>query len=232
MIVRTENAGLPLEIATTLVGALLRYLRMVLAATIVAVWAVPSVRAEPAVPAALTSAAYSANRDRERISREYLIKAAILFNLAKFATWPDSAFNNADTPLRLCILGRDPFGPALESLQGKQIGLRNLVTTTIAEVKYAAACHVLFVSASEKDRLALILDALSELPVLTIADIAEFAVAGGIVGLSEADDRSVLEVNIGAANQAGLKLSSKLLRLVETVDTQAAQAGVAPENDP
>ncbi len=229
MVVRTNHASLPFEIAKTVVCTLQRYMSVVLAATIIVVWAVPGARADSDAPAALTSAAYSADRDRERVSREYLIKAAILFNLAKFATWPDSAFSKADTPVRLCILGRDPFGSALESLQGKQIGLRKLVTTTIAELEYAAACHVLFVSASEKDRLALVLDAVSELPVLTVADIAEFALAGGIVGLSESEDRSVLEVNIGAANRAGVKLSSKLLRLVETVDTQAAQASVAPK---
>ena len=111
----------------------------------------------------------------------------------------------------------------MESLRGKQIGRRNLVITGIAELENAAACHVLFVSASEEDRLVPILDAVSGLPVLTVADIDKFASAGGIVGLTEVDDRSRLEVNIGAANRAGVKLSSKLLRLAETVDSQAAR---------
>ncbi len=225
MYVRTAHFNLPLEIAMTVVCALLRYILVVLAAAVVAVWAAPGARADPA---AITSAAYSADRDRERLSREYLIKAAILFNLAKFATWPDSAFGTADAPVRICVLGRDPFGAALESLRDKQIGRRNLVITGIAELENAAACHVLFVSASEEDRLVPILDAVSGLPVLTVADIDKFASAGGIVGLTEVDDRSRLEVNIGAANRAGVKLSSKLLRLAETVDSQAARATVAP----
>ena len=225
MYVRTAHFNLPLEIAMTVVCALLRYILVVLAAAVVAVWVAPGARADPA---AITSAAYSADRDRERLSREYLIKAAILFNLAKFATWPDSAFGTADAPVRICVLGRDPFGAALESLRGKQIGRRNLVITGIAELENAAACHVLFVSASEEDRLVPILDAVSGLPVLTVADIDKFASAGGIVGLTEVDDRSRLEVNIGAANRAGVKLSSKLLRLAETVDSQAARATVAP----
>jgi hypothetical protein len=225
MHVRTDNASLPLDIVMTLVCALLRYILVVLAAAVVALWAAPGVRADPA---AVTSAAYSADRDRERLSREYLIKAAILFNLAKFATWPDSAFSTADTPVRICILGRDPFGASLETLQGKQIGPRNLVTTAIANLENVAACHVLFVSASEEHRLAPILDAVSGRPVLTVADMDKFAIAGGIVGLTELDDRSRLEVNIGAADQAGVKLSSKLLRLAETVDTHAARATVAP----
>ncbi len=230
MYVRSDNAGLPLEIATMLVCALLRYILVFLAAGIIALWSVPSARADSAAaPAAVSTAAYSAERAGQRVSREYLIKAAILFNLAKFATWPESAFGAIDTPVRICVLGRDPFGAALESLNGKQIGARKLVTTAITDLDNAAACHVLFVSASEADRLTTVLDAVAGLPVLTVADFNKFASAGGIVGLTEADDRSRIEVNVGAANRAGVKLSSKLLRLAETVDTQAARATVGPK---
>ncbi|MCZ6844568.1 MAG: YfiR family protein, partial [Alphaproteobacteria bacterium] len=161
------------------------------------------------------------------ISREYLIKAAILYNFAKFASWPAAAFSNDTAPLRICVIGADPFGPALESLNGKTVRNRALVTALIAKVEDAAACHILFVSASEKDRLGAILDTVSALPILTVADINRFANSGGIIALKEVDDRSRIEVNIGAAKQAGLKLSSKLLRLADTVGTQTARTPVS-----
>ena len=231
MYAKMDNAGLPTGIAATILRALNRSLLVAVAASVAALWFTPSARAEPATPAAVANAVQSTNLQRTQISREYLIKAAILYNLAKFATWPDTAFSAADAPLRICILGHDPFGPALESLHGKRIGARKLAITAFAEVEYAAACHVLFVSASE-ERLAEILDAVSRRPVLTVADFNHFASAGGIVGLTEVDDRSRLEVNIDAAGQAGVKLSSKLLRLAVTVDTQTAHINVMPKNDP
>ncbi len=156
------------------------------------------------------------------ISREYLIKAAILFNFAKFASWPDSAFGHSGAPLRVCVLGDDPFGAALDSLNGKQVRHRPLATKRIASVESAPQCHIMFVSASEESRLPTILDYVGKLPILTVADMGRFASSGGIIALKEVDNRSRIEINLGAAEQAGLTLSSKLLRLADTVTTQAA----------
>lgn len=229
MNVRAHNARQPFEIAATIVRALLLYILVVLAASVIALWAAPNARAQSATPAALTGTGNTTDTDPDRISREYLIKAAILYNLAVFATWPDTAFSAADAPLRVCILGRNPFGPALESLHGKRIGARKLVTAEIADIENAPACHVLFVGASEQERLDTIIDAVSQWPVLTVAEFSQFTTAGGIVGLTEVDNRSRLEVNVGAADLAGVKLSSKLLRLAVTVDTQSAQLNVPPK---
>ena len=153
------------------------------------------------------------------ISREYLIKAAILYNLAKFATWPETAFANPGAPLRVCVLGDDPFGAALDTLHGKQVGNRPLATARIAAVHDAPQCHILFVSVSETARLAKILDYVGQMPILTVADINRFANSGGIIALKKVDNRSRIEINTGAANQAGLKLSSKLLRLADKTAT-------------
>ena len=164
-----------------------------------------------------------------KISREYLIKAAILYNFAKFAEWPKTAFRDDKSPLRICVIGDDPFGPALNSLQGKTVRNRELAAGHITKVEDAAACHILFVSASESERLDTILAKVGALPILTVADINRFAYSGGIIALKEVDKRSRIEVNLGAADQAGLKLSSKLLRLADTVGTQTAQTRQAPK---
>lgn len=160
------------------------------------------------------------------ISREYLIKAAILFNFAKFAEWPAAAFADDEAAVRICVIGDDPFGPALESINGKTVRDRTLLAAPIATVEEAAACHILFVSASEGDRLDAILETVSGRPILTVADMGEFTDAGGIVWLKKSEDRSRLEINVGAAKKAGVKLSSKLLRLADTVGTQTAQVPV------
>ncbi len=183
-----------------------------LAGGIMALSAAPAARADDA-----------AQTPAVDISREYLIKAAILYNFAKFAEWPAASFSDVDAPLRICVIGDDPFGPALTSLHGKTVRDRALAATRIAHIEDAPACHMLFVSASEQGRLAGILGAVDTLPILTVADMDAFTGSGGIVALREAEDRSRLEINVGAAKKAGLKLSSKLLRLADTVSTQRAE---------
>ena len=180
--------------------------------------------AGPAAQAQSTEVAVAPTVQTSVISREYLIKAAILYNFAKFAEWPAAAFSDDTDPLRICVIGDDPFGPALASLQGKTVRDRTLLTASIVQIEDTAACHILFVSASESERLAEILDAVSALPILTVGDMSQFTSNGGIVALKKAEARSRLEINVGAVQKAGLKLSSKLLRLADTVDTQTAGA--------
>jgi len=149
------------------------------------------------------------------VSREYLIKAAIVYNFTKFAEWPAAAFDGPGAPLRICVLGEDPFGPALDALRGKTVRDRVLTASRVTDLDNAGQCHVLFVSASEQSRLPQILAALATQPVLTVADMGRFTDFGGIIALKETDHRSRIEVNLGAARQAGVTLSSKLLRLAD-----------------
>ena len=107
--------------------------------------------------------------------REYLIKAVFLYNFAKFTTWPTESFPDPQAPLRLCILGEDAFGAAMESIEGKSIKGRPLAVIRIAQVADAERCHILFVSTSEEERLRAILDDLRERPILTISDMPNFA---------------------------------------------------------
>ena len=99
-----------------------------LAGGMIALAAAPAARAQSA------ELAVASTSQPAEISREYLIKAAILYNFAKFASWPETAFNNAGAPLRVCVLGDDPFGAALDTLHGKQVRGRPLATARIAAV--------------------------------------------------------------------------------------------------
>lgn len=173
------------------------------------------------------SASLSAGDDPV-VSREYLIKAALLYNFAKFVEWPTGAFDGATTPLQICILGDDPFGAALDTLVGKQVHERPLAIARMRALGETGRCHILFVSASEAARLTEILDYVGGRPILTVADFNRFAQAGGIIGLKTVDNHSRIEVNIDAINRAGLKLSSKLLRLADTVGARAAQMASTP----
>ncbi len=155
------------------------------------------------------------------VSREYLLKAAFLYNLANYTTWPTEAFSGPQKPLRLCILGEDPFGATMDSIEFKSIKQRRLVAIRIAQVSDAEACQILFISASEEERLRAILDYLRDRPILTIADMPNFAHAGGIIKLKTVEDRIQFDINMDVANAADLKLNSKLLRLGNIVSADA-----------
>ena len=154
-------------------------------------------------------------------SREYLLKAAFLYNFAKFTTWPTEAFSGPQKPLCLCILGEDPFGAAMEPIEGKRIKERPLVAIRIDQVSDAEGCHIIFISTSEKERLRAILDYLRDRPILTIADMPNFARARGIISLKTVEDRIQFDINVDVANAADLKLSSELLRLGNIVSADA-----------
>src|SRR5690349_12422511 len=120
---------------------------------------------------------------------EYQVKAAMLFNMAKFIDWPADAFSSEHAPLTVCILGKNPFGAALDTLQGKTVKGRQLVVRQVERPDGISACHILFVSDSEKRAIPVILGGLKQQGILTVSDLPRFAQAGGIVNFVEQDGK-------------------------------------------
>lgn len=149
---------------------------------------------------------------------EYAVKAAYLYNFAKYAEWPPEAFPKADAPLWICIAGDNPFGDALASLSGKSVESHLVETRMLSASASLEQCHILFVSRSEQGRFKALLSKSGRLPILTVSDISDFARSGGMIGLVEAEQRIRFDINLAVARQAGLKLSSQLLKLATIVD--------------
>jgi hypothetical protein len=147
---------------------------------------------------------------------EYRLKAAVLYNFAKFVEWPADAFTKPDAPLVVCVLGLDPFGPALDdTLRGHAVGAHPALVRRIGEV--TPGCHVLFVSSSEMRRLPVVLDRLENAGVLTMAEAKGFPEQGGMVRLLTEDDHIRFEINIAAAERAHLKISARVMALAAAV---------------
>jgi YfiR/HmsC-like len=149
---------------------------------------------------------------------EYQLKAAFVFNFAKFVDWPANTYSRPQSPFTICILGADPFGPAMDdALRGKTIANHPVVVERIKDAVAARHCQIVFVSASEKRRLRDILKSLKGANVLIVGDVGGFAAAGGTIELTLQDNRVRFEINTGAADGAGLRISSKLLALATIV---------------
>lgn len=151
-------------------------------------------------------------------THEYDLKAVFLFQFAHFVTWPSRSFRDENSPITIGVLGEDPFGGALdEVVAGEVVGARRLDVRRYDLVDQVGPCHILFISASEADRLPAVLAGLKGRNVLTVGDTKDFATRGGIVGFGVDRKRLKIRVNLAAADSAQLTISSKLLRQAEVV---------------
>lgn len=163
-------------------------------------------------------------RAQELAAPEYKIKAAFLYNFAKLTEWPTNVLAGSNAPVVIGVLGKDPFGPFLtETVRGKNIDGRKVRIVRFEHLDDVEGCQLLFVSASESGRLQSIFSRLSDQPVLTVGDTGQFARKGGMIGLWKQADEIRFDVNLEAVERAGLKLSSKLLRLAEIVSSKEAE---------
>jgi hypothetical protein len=152
------------------------------------------------------------------LSREYEIKAAFLFNFIKFVEWPPEALPPSSSTITVGVLGRNPFGNALNVLNGKTVKGKTVAVRQVPSVAAASDVHLLFISASEGDRMRQILGGLRNANVLTVADVSGFIERGGVINLITRNERVRFEINAAAAERAGLALSSQLLRLAAKVE--------------
>jgi len=153
---------------------------------------------------------------------EYEVKAAFLYNFAKFVEWPSTAFVTPEAPLVFCIIGPNPFDGRLERVvndrtaNGRRIEVREEVAAG-----QTSGCHLIFVPEPEEDVVARVLHASTaaqEAPVLTVGETQGFAEAGGMIELVVDEGRVRFDINAGAAEREGLKLSSQLLKLARRVE--------------
>ena len=172
----------------------------------------------------ITSPADAQSGDAD--SSEYLIKAGFIYNFAKFVEWPSAAFSQADSPIVIGVLGTDPFGNVLDRIvEGKKLGPRGFVVRRYKwgkDVKDLRDCKILFVSASERTHVDEILQSVKGLPILTVGETPGFAERGGVIRFTLEDNRVRFEVNVAAAHQADLNISSRLLTLAKIIPQTAA----------
>ena len=168
-------------------------------------------------------------------------RALYLLNCLEFVEWPTAAFADSQSPVVIGVIGKDPFGAELDKLQQKTVNGRKLQikrfkgalefrgeetpgrrqdALSLKQARKTSelkTCHILFISASEENYIPLILKPLRSCSVLTMSDSNGFAREGGVIRFLDEGNRVRLEINLDAADRAGLKISSKLLSLAKVV---------------
>ena len=152
-------------------------------------------------------------------AEEYRVKAAFLYNFAKFVEWPPLAFMSPTDPLVIGVLGKNPFGDALAAaVAGKTLGGRAFQVRELANAQQGSSCQIVFISSSERKRLKLLFGELGSSGVLTVGETDNFAAEGGIINFKIESGSVRLQINLEAARKQGLRISPKLLSLAEIVE--------------
>jgi hypothetical protein len=150
--------------------------------------------------------------------QEYEVKATYLYNFARFVQWPSSSAAAKSDSFAICVLGEDPFGRALDTIvAGESIDGKAALAKRVSKPQDAVSCRVLYISSSEDSRLKEVLAALDKSGVLTVSDIPQFSRRGGMIQFVLDGNSVRFEVNLTAAESAGLTLSSELLKVAVTV---------------
>jgi hypothetical protein len=151
-------------------------------------------------------------------SVEYQVKAAFLFNFAKFVEWPAEAFLNEQTPITLCVFGHDPFGGALDEIaRGEAINNREVLVRRINELPGLNSCQLIFVGNKEDKRLSELLNSLRGRSALVVGETGGDAEAGVVIQFFSEGNKVRFAVNVDAMQRAKLRVSSKLLALAKIV---------------
>ena len=147
---------------------------------------------------------------------EYQAKVILMDKLTRFVDWPGGAAPR--DAFVLAVLGRTPFGEDLDAyFSSRPLKDRPVVINYLSRAGDLGACDLVFVCASEKPRLAAILERLKGRPVLTVADTEGFAQAGVMVVLVREGSRIGFEVNLAAAREAGFRMAPGFLQLAKIV---------------
>ena len=150
--------------------------------------------------------------------REYMIKAAFVYDMLKATQWPKVHAGR----VVLCVLGRDPFGAAWRSIKGRPIGKGRLDIVAVQGAGDFGGCDALLVGTSERERWPQVRSALDAHPILTMSEMTGFAQDGGMVALMNVENRLRFDVNLKAVRKAGLNINTDALEQANMVHAQAA----------
>lgn len=150
--------------------------------------------------------------------KEYEVKAAVLYKLGRFVTWPASAFQGSDAPFTLASVGKNPFDDILANMvTGKRITNRPPRVQHFDGPSDLAPCQILFVTAEALTHMPTLRRRARAEHILTVGETEDFLEQGGMVHMAVVDDRLRLSINVAEAAEADLRISASLLRISHRV---------------
>jgi len=149
---------------------------------------------------------------------QYKVKAGFLVNFVRFVQWPDSVLPSTNSPIVIGLFETDPAASILEgALQQKTVNGHPLQVRRFPASEPPVNCHLFFLSRAEQAQATRLLDRLKGIPVLTVSESEGFARSGGMINFIMKGENIRFEINVTAAERAGLQISSKLASMATLV---------------
>ena len=145
------------------------------------------------------------------------LKAAIIYNVAKFIEWPaESGLDESET-INFCLVGEPELSGHMRQLAGRQVRSHTIAFQHIRSGEAVNSCDLLFVGDSQSPAAVMATDAAVHRPILLVGTSSRFTRNGGVIGLIRRGEKFTFEINLKAARSAGFKISAKLLTLASLV---------------
>ncbi|HXC58621.1 MAG TPA: YfiR family protein [Steroidobacteraceae bacterium] len=148
------------------------------------------------------------------------VKAVFVFNFSHFVEWPADAFATPTAPFVIGVLSGEALATQLEvAIRGEHVAQHPLQVRRLSDIADVGDCHILYIDKSAGAQLASILAALNGRRTLTVSDLDGASQRGVMIQLATESNRIRLMINVESARDAGLTISSNLLRPAQIVRT-------------
>lgn len=144
------------------------------------------------------------------------IKAAFLYNYAKYTEWPAKAFADGNSPITVGFVGADSLADTFEkNVTGKNANGRDFAVKKLSGAAGAESCQIVFIGDSSQN--AAVLGALKGKSVLTVGDGEQFTESGGMIKFIKDGAKITFDLYLDTAGAVGLKLDQKLRQIARNV---------------
>jgi len=150
-------------------------------------------------------------------NQEYIVRAGLTLNFARFTTWPANTQQTTSNTINLCLIGNPDIEDAFGSLNGKTVSDKKIQVRYLTRFNNLADCQILYISDFDKNKLQLLLNEIKTLPILTVGEDEFFINNGGIVSLQIIDGKVSISVNVKAAKTSNLSISARVLKLATVI---------------
>jgi len=158
-----------------------------------------------------------------KVSPEYRLKAALIFKLTRFISWNDTApagQHGDAAEVNICVVGDNPFGDALDGMQGMQSNNRQIRLHYLAAAESLNRCQLAFIAEENRAMLTDVVNSTAGKPVVTLSDIRGFAREGGMIEIIRRNSRLSFTINMKTVRQSGVRIATPLLQISNLIRQQ------------
>ena len=148
---------------------------------------------------------------------EYKVKLGFIYHFIRFTQWPPETFPSPESPINFCIASTSPAADIMFSLQDKVVRGRRIDVRKYAGDEDIESCQILFIASDDETFVPPILSLIQGRRILSIGEMKNFTRMGGVINFFVTNNQLRFEVNLDAADYAGLKFSSQLLMSADIV---------------